>query len=488
MVFIPGFSRPTPFPNQVPRSPLPTGSLTQFEPGGLPTNVLQQITPSDPLAVTQMADQMQAQPITSAPIPTNVMQDIKPQRERRSFLDTVGRLADVLATVGGAEALYQPTLDAREDRARMIDIEAMKRRQLEQQINEGDESVADRQRARAGVAMKGLQAIQARGGDINAAWPILAKQAGLGPEDTAFLADAFAKDPNSVSAITAMFGGETEFGLQPFYAQGPDGTLQAYQIGKDGSIQPIQLPEGTRPIDPLKFVDTGNQQVGVGSRTGQPIRILPKGVDPDTGARITSNERIAGANNQTRITVAGMRGTGSGNQNTPINQQEATDNALSSIAELRGIYGSLNNMGAMVSPKNKTGANVLARVRSSGAGQYIEGAIGTEAQTQRDRINSIRPGLMQTLAKATGMTGKQLDSNADVQLFMKTVTDPTASYEANMAALDGLERLVRSRRQSPKPQPKPRPSPKPQPKPRSSAKPQPRITPRKSSNPSISNW
>jgi hypothetical protein len=68
--------------------------------------------------------------------------------------------------------------------------------------------------------------------------------------------------------------------------------------------------------------------------------------------------------------------------------------------------------------------------------------VGTEAQVKRDRINSIRPALMQSLAKATGMGAKQLDSNADVKLFMQTVTDPTASYEANQAAVAGLERFL----------------------------------------------
>lgn len=468
MVFIPGFSRPSPFDNQMPRSPLPTDSLDQFQSGGVPANVLQQLAPPEPLAVTKAMEQ--GPPISSVQVPEQKLPDIKPQRERRSFLDTVGRLADVLATVGGAEALYQPTLDARDDRARMIDIEAMKRRQLEQQIGEGDEGAADRQRARAGVAMKGLQAIQARGGDINAAWPILAKQAGLGPEDTAFLADAFAKDPNSVSMIAAMFGGEKEFGLQPFYAQGPDGSLHAYQIGKDGTMQPITLPEGQNPVDPLKFVDTGDQQVGVGSLTGRTIMNLPKGVDPDTGARINSNERIAGANIASRERIAASKGGTGG----AAAEGGSAESALGSIAELRGIYGTLRKSGAMVTPGQSTGANILARARASGAGQFVEGAIGTEAQTQRDRINSLRPGLMQAIAKATGMTGKQLDSNADVRLFMQTVTDPTASYEANIAALDGLERFVRQNAK------------KPAAVPRASA-PR-RNAPARGAAPSVSNW
>lgn len=66
----------------------------------------------------------------------------------------------------------------------------------------------------------------------------------------------------------------------------------------------------------------------------------------------------------------------------------------------------------------------------------------------RDRIGSIRPNLMQSIAQATGMTGKQLDSNADVKLFAQTVSDPTKSYEANIAAIrPGTEAFPESERE-----------------------------------------
>lgn len=476
MVFIPGLRRPA-FDPFTRTDPMPAAPLDNFQPGGLPVNVLQELQQPEPVAVTRAATAMDQRP--NFQVPDMPLPEVKPPRERRSFLDTVGRLADVFATVGGADALYQPTLDAREDRTRMIDMEALKRQQMEQQLAMGGEEAALLQRQKAGVAMKGLQAIAARGGDVNAAWPILARQAGIKPEDTAVLGDMISKDPNAIPAIAAMFGQEQEFGLQPFYAQDAQGNLQAYQIGKDGSLQPINLPNGSQPVDPLKFVDTGNQQVGVGSRTGRPIRILPKGVDPNTGARIQSSERIAGANIASRENIASMRGPG-GKQAPQA--AGGAETALANIAELRGIYGTLNNMGAMVSPKQGTGANIWARARASGAGQLVEGTIGTEAQTQRDRIGSIRPGLMQSLAKATGMTGKQLDSNADVKLFMQTVTDPTASYEANMAALDGLERFVRANAKQPAPAPRAAPrriAPR-----RAPARP----APRGGGKPSVSNW
>lgn len=384
-----------------------------------------------------------------------------PARPRRSLLETIGGISDVLARVGGAEALYQPTLDAREDRGfaqedrmRQIDMDALKMRQGEQQIQSGDMEIEGAQKAIAANAMRGLKAIQKSGGDITRAWPILAKQAGVDDESAAQLAELFGQDPNAIDGlITTLGGSPAEFGLQPFYAQGEDGKLVGYQLGKDGTIQPITLPDGQTPIDPLKFVDTGNAQVGVGSRSGNPVRILPKGEAPGKAADRTSRERIAGMNNRTRITVAGMKPGPKGTTEKAGDLAPLVESAKGNLKELRTIYKNLNDMGALVSPNRSTGENVLARARASGAGQMLEGTVGTQAQTERDRVNSLRPALMQSLAKATGMTGKQLDSNADVKLFMQTVTDPSKSYEANLAAIDGLERFLDANAKATKPAP-----------------------------------
>lgn len=405
----------------------------------------------------------------------------EPPRQRRSLLDTVGRISDVLARVGGAEALYQPTLDAREDRANMladrtreIDLDALRRRGMEQQLDTGADEAMGRDRAVLGAAARGLQAIQARGGNIATAWPILARQAGIPDDKAAQLTEIFTSNPQNIAAIAAMTGQEKEFGLQPFYAQDKDGKLKAYQLGKDGSIQPVQLGEGEAPIDPLKFVDTGGAQVGVGTRSGGVRKILPNSVDPNTRANIGSRERIAAAGNRSREAVAATRAAGK----EPAGGGAMVNAAQANLDELKTIYGELKQMGAMVTPGQSTGANVAARVRASGIGQMLEGAVGTEAQSKRDRVASIRPGLMQTLAQATGMTGKQLDSNADVKLFMQTVTDPTTSYEANMDAIAGLERFLAANAKTDR-------------APRAPARPrvQPRAQPRRASGaPSVSNW
>jgi hypothetical protein len=176
--------------------------------------------------------------------------------------------------------------------------------------------------------------------------------------------------------------------------------------------------------------------------SGAPKKIFPKTEAPGKAADRRERGRESDNRNSTQITIAGMparaaAGKGAGDP-------AMIETAQGNLDELKSIYTDLHKMGAMVSPAQSTNKNVIARIRASGIGQTLEGAAGTEAQRKRDRINSIRPALMQSLAKATGMTGKQLDSNADVKLFMQTVTDPSKSYEANIDAIAGIERFLKA--------------------------------------------
>jgi len=440
----------------------------------MPNNFLSQLSPdwfasvmgsapqsqgyADPMAVTPQAQ------ATTMPDVGNLLQSLNvggntsaapsaaseaPQapRQRRSILDTVGRIADVLAKVGGADALYQPTLDARQDRtlalgdhAQTVDLNKLK-------LATAQGALGDADTARLGQAVRGVQAILAKNpqADLSKIWPLLAQQTGLSPERTAQIGQALAADPGLLNGLSSATNGDaSKFGGSVVYGKDANGNLVAYQpgLGTEGSRS--VLPEGIVPVDPLKFVDTGGAQVGVGTRSGNPVRILPKAVSPDAAMRDRTTRYVSDTGNATKITVAGMPARGKPGGAAP--NANSLSVASKNIDELEQAYKDLNKAGGIVSTKNSTVSNVLARLGSSGVGQAVEGTVGSKAQTLRDRINSIRPGLMQSIAKATGMTGKQLDSNSDVKLFMQTVTDPSKSYEANMEAIAGLRRLIAENR------------------------------------------
>lgn len=111
------------------------------------------------------------------------------------------------------------------------------------------------------------------------------------------------------------------------------------------------------------------------------------------------------------------------------------------VADLRDKYGQLSEGGGIVSTQNKVGTNIAARIGSTGLGQALGGAVGTKNQSARESIAMTRPLLLQSIMKATGMSAKQMDSNAELKLYLATATDPEKGLEANLQALDRIESL-----------------------------------------------
>lgn len=360
-----------------------------------------------------------------APAP-KAAEPAEPPRKRRSVIETIGRLADVFAKVGGAEALYEPTLNARADRLNQVDMDALKLALARQQVTGGQQEVEATERKRLGTAL-GALAGRANAADL---WPSIAEQAGIDPQKTAAIGQILQANPDVAGIFARSLGADIDnLGKNVYFGTDPQGKTVAYQVGEDGRPHILDFEGKIAPSDPTKIINLGGASVIVGSG-GQIKRVLPNTERPGGAADRASRERIAA------LRGPGGKGTGA--------DPAMVETAQGSLNELRAIYGDLKKMGAMVSPAQAADKNVVARIRASGIGQVLEGAVGTEAQTKRDRIASIRPQLMQSLAKATGMTGKQLDSNADVKLFMQTVTNPAASYEANIAAIDGLERFLKA--------------------------------------------
>lgn len=111
------------------------------------------------------------------------------------------------------------------------------------------------------------------------------------------------------------------------------------------------------------------------------------------------------------------------------------------VGELKSYYDALKEGGGIVSQNQGTLGNIASRMQSSGVGQTLGGAVGTRNQEQRQKIEQTRPLLMNLIKNATGMSAQQMNSNAEMQLYLRAATDPTLSYEANIQALDNLDKL-----------------------------------------------
>jgi hypothetical protein len=66
---------------------------------------------------------------------------------------------------------------------------------------------------------------------------------------------------------------------------------------------------------------------------------------------------------------------------------------------------------------------------------------GSEAQSFRDAIEQTRPLLLTAIMKATGLSATQLNSNVELQTYLKTATDPKVSIQSNVKALNNISTM-----------------------------------------------
>jgi hypothetical protein len=176
----------------------------------------QRMTQGAPLEKTPSPEIMQAigsspaTPAVEMPAQQSQQPQQSSQRPRRSFLDTLGQISDVLARVGGAEPLYQPTLDAREDRQRAIDLEELRRQQIEQQmqlgsqrLKAGEEEFADTARGRLAMA---LGAVSQSENPAEMWSQIDPEMLGLDPQIYAAVTQRIAANPQSAEVLAQSLG------------------------------------------------------------------------------------------------------------------------------------------------------------------------------------------------------------------------------------------------------------------------------------------
>lgn len=122
-------------------------------------------------------------------------------------------------------------------------------------------------------------------------------------------------------------------------------------------------------------------------------------------------------------------------------QAEAGKETVSKVLEeLKGAFGQLSQKGAAIDTTKGTLSNIQNRIAASAPGQMVTGALGTEEQSIRNTIAMTRPLLIQAIRQATGMSAKAMDSNAELQFYLQAATDPTKDLQANMKAIEALDR------------------------------------------------
>lgn len=128
---------------------------------------------------------------------------------------------------------------------------------------------------------------------------------------------------------------------------------------------------------------------------------------------------------------------------TLVKGKEDFENILN---DLDTLYTQLETEGGDISVEKDSlsnAANFMAGTEGFGpipGGQTVGRMFGTKNQAIRDEINSKLPLLGAAVRNASGMSSKQMDSNLELQQFLKALTNPRTEIGANRNIITSLSR------------------------------------------------
>lgn len=366
-----------------------------------PANVLQAAAPQPSATPAPLA----------APAPPTPPQDIAAAataasppapKPRRSLLDTIGRISDVLATVGGASPLYQPTLDARSDRATALEDHARK-------VNMDQLDYATKQLALKAAGTTADDSERTRFANVMGAvndqedaanLPAMMQVAGLTDPRYAPFVKMVQANPGVAKTLESALGGgaNDKLGHNVYFGTDKDGKTVAYQIGDDGNPHILDFSgAGVTPTTPVKVVNTGGSNVIV-DQSGKPVKILPNTISPNTAATVAQSDKNNQRTTQTQLTIAAMparaqAGKAAAAKGDPAQALAYLDNIQKGFADLHAMQALPGEGGALNQVESALGRSAL--------GQKLGEQLGSPAAQKRleliKNINSLQSEMIQSL-------------------------------------------------------------------------------------------
>jgi hypothetical protein len=102
-------------------------------------------------------------------------------------------------------------------------------------------------------------------------------------------------------------------------------------------------------------------------------------------------------------------------------------------------YKDLQGKGAIRDNQAGLGENVSAYIQSSPIGREVGKMVGSEAEGMRETIEALQPAISQAIMSQPGMSARSMDSERELQFFIRSITAPTADVQANYATLHALD-------------------------------------------------
>lgn len=115
---------------------------------------------------------------------------------------------------------------------------------------------------------------------------------------------------------------------------------------------------------------------------------------------------------------------------------------LSSVlSDLTSLYASLDRGGGSVNTSKDTLSNIGSYAANTAIGQGVGQMFGTQNQSIRNDIAAKIPLISAAIKDATGMSSQQMNSNFELQQYLKALSSPTNDIQANLKILSDLEKM-----------------------------------------------
>jgi len=108
---------------------------------------------------------------------------------------------------------------------------------------------------------------------------------------------------------------------------------------------------------------------------------------------------------------------------------QAAAGLRSTMESMLGYYENLEAAKGIVSTERGAGENILSSLGASLPGRVLGRTIGSPEQTERDNIQAAIPVIVASLKDLTGMSAQQMNSNVELQLFLRTLSAPDQSIQ-----------------------------------------------------------
>jgi len=105
---------------------------------------------------------------------------------------------------------------------------------------------------------------------------------------------------------------------------------------------------------------------------------------------------------------------------------------------MANAYSSLYKKGGAISAGE---TNVGSAIAGTGIGQVAGRVTGSETQVMRDVINTMTPNMINVIRQSTEMGAKGMDSEKELQFYLRAIGDVNLPIEASLKALDTLDKI-----------------------------------------------